>query len=569
MTSSLRILIVGGYGTFGGRLIELLEAKPGLELLVAGLSLDKARAYCARRSNAAATLIPTRFDRNFPDHQALLDLAVDLVVDASGPFQAYGSERYRLIEHCIKCAVNYLDLADGSEFVKGVSAFDQAAREAGVFVLSGVSSFPVLTAAVVRHLSADLARVTSIRGGIAPSPHAGLGLNVIRAIASYAGQPIRLKRAGHWTTAYPLTESMCFVVAVPGHVPLRRIRFSLVDVPDLEALPLLWPELDGVWIGAGPVPALLHWLLSALAWLVRLRLLPGLSWMARLIHLVSNSLLWGEHRGGMFVEVTGRSAAGVPVVRVWHLLAEGNDGPLIPSMAVAAIICNWLAGHVPAAGARTSTADVSLDDYQELFAQRTIFTGIRQSRPEMPAPLFAHVLADAWHLLPDQVRQLHTLSRDTLYCGRCSVTEGRNPLARIAMALFGFPRGGTDLPISVRLSPEGSSERWVRSVAGRSFRSSLARAHGRSEGLIQERFGPVAIDMALVLQDATLGYVMRRWSLLGIPMPRWLGPTTTATESVDLEGRFRFDVELRHPFLGLLIHYAGWLEEDAGEAAAQ
>ncbi|MER8420873.1 hypothetical protein NKH21_26015 [Mesorhizobium sp. M1329] len=36
-------------------------------------------------------------------------------------------------------------------------------------MLSGVSSFPVLTAAVVRRLSSDLTRVDGIRGGIAPS----------------------------------------------------------------------------------------------------------------------------------------------------------------------------------------------------------------------------------------------------------------------------------------------------------------------------------------------------------------------------------------------------------------
>ena len=37
---------------------------------------------------------------------------------------------------------------------------------------------------------------TLIRGGIAPSPYAGVGENVIRAIAGYAGQPVELKRDG-------------------------------------------------------------------------------------------------------------------------------------------------------------------------------------------------------------------------------------------------------------------------------------------------------------------------------------------------------------------------------------
>ena len=80
--------------------------------------------------------------------------------------------------------------------MQGVHAFDPAARAAGVLVLSGVSSFPVLTAAAVRRLSAGMVRVTAIRGGIAPSPYAGVGTNVIRAIAGYAGQPCTLRRNG-------------------------------------------------------------------------------------------------------------------------------------------------------------------------------------------------------------------------------------------------------------------------------------------------------------------------------------------------------------------------------------
>jgi hypothetical protein len=559
MTCNVRIMIVGGYGTFGGRLVELLEDEPRLTVLVAGPSIERSRAYCAKRTAARATLVPTAYDRINSQHLALADLHVTLVVDASGPFQAYGNERYRLIESCIKCGVNYLDLADASAFVSGVSAFDEAARAAQVYVLSGVSSFPVLTAAVVRHLSGELAHITSIRGGIAPSPYAGVGLNVIRAIASYAGQPIALKRAGRTVTAYPLTESMRFVIAVPGHIPLTRLRFSLVDVPDLTTLAEIWPESGEVWMGAGPLPALLHWALTGFAWMVRMRLMPTLSWMASLIYFVTNHLRWGEHRGGMFVAVEGQTSDGSKVTREWHLLAEGRDGLFVPSMAVEALVRKSLAGQIPPAGARTAISDVSLLDYQPLFARRTIFTGIWQRLPVATQPLFQLVLRDAFELLPSALQQLHTIKGQSLYSGLCRVKQGSNPVARIVMALFGFPKPACEVPITVRLYQEGASERWVRSVADRSFSSQMSRGVGPSEGLIRERFGPIAIDMALVSQGPTLGYVIRRWSLFGIPMPLWLGPSTIATEYADAQGRFRFDVELRHPFLGLLTHYAGSL----------
>ncbi len=340
MKTPLRILIVGGYGTFEGRLVELLEDEPRVVLLVGGRSRQKAEEYCAKRPASKAQLAPVEFDRESTDPRQLAALDVAMVVDASGPFQEYGADAYRLIQHCIECRVHYLDLADGSQFVEGISQFDEAARRAGVFVLSGVSSFPVLTAAVVKKLQEGLKDLKSIRGGIAPSPFAGVGLNVIRAIASYSGQRVPVRRNGVTGIGWPITESMHVVICrARSCVPLESKRFSLVDVPDLRTLPQLWPAVQDVWMGAAPVPASLHRMLSAFAWLVRLRLLPTISWMSGLMSFVMAHVRWGEHRGGMFVRVEGESSDGAaPVTREWHMLAEGNDGPLIPCMAIEAIV---------------------------------------------------------------------------------------------------------------------------------------------------------------------------------------------------------------------------------------
>jgi saccharopine dehydrogenase-like NADP-dependent oxidoreductase len=100
-------------------------------------------------------------------------------VDASGPFQIY-HDPYRVVRAALARRIGYLDLADGADFVQGIAQFDAQARERGVFVLGGASSFPVLTAAVVRRLARGMTRVDAVSAGIAPSPFAGLGLNVIR-----------------------------------------------------------------------------------------------------------------------------------------------------------------------------------------------------------------------------------------------------------------------------------------------------------------------------------------------------------------------------------------------------
>jgi hypothetical protein len=554
----MKLLIVGGYGIFGGRVVELLENEPRLTLVVAGRSLAKARAYCAGRRRAAADIVPACFDRDGDLAAQLAAIRPDILVDASGPFQAYGAGSHRVIEACIAGGINYLDLADGSDFVAGVGAFDAAARRAGVYVLSGVSSFPVLTAAVVRRLAAGMARVESIRGGIAPSPYAVVGGNVIRAIASYAGQPVRLTRDGRAAKGHPFTEQLRYTVEPPGCLPLRSTLFSLVDVPDLRALAELWPEAKTIWMGAGPVPEGLHRALIALAWLVRLRLLPSLLPLAPLMSLATNRLSWGEHRGGMFVEVAGRDAAGAPCKRSWHMLAEGDDGPLIPSMAVEALVRKALGGQAPAAGARAAVCDLELEDYEKLFAGRRIVAATRDDSVPQTAPLYRRVLGSAWESLPPEIRVLHALAGAASADARATVERGRGLLARLIATVIGFPKAAADTPIRVGFEAARGGETWTRTFGGRSFASRQCAGRGRSEGLLCERFGPLTFAIALLPVDAKLKLVLRRWSAFGLPLPLWLCPRSNAYETA-AEGRFHFHVEITHPLTGLIVRYRGWL----------
>ena len=559
MVDRLHILIVGGYGVFGGRIVELLENEARLTLVVAGRSLKKAGAFCDARGQTKAQLVPAAFDRNGDLATQIASLQPDILVDASGPFQAYGEGRYRVIEACIGRGVNYLDLADGSDFVAGVGAFDAAARAAGRYVLSGVSSFPVLTAAVVRRLSCDMTRLDAIRGGIAPSSYAGVGENVIRAIAGYAGQSVPLKREGRAAVGHPFTEQMRFTIAPPGVLPLRSTLFSLVDVPDLRALAELWPEAKSIWMGAGPVPETLHRALAALAWLVRLRLIPTLSPLAPLMHFATNHLRWGEHRGGMFVEVEGADDTGAPRKRSWHLLAEGDDGPFIPSMAVEALVRRVLDGRPPLPGARAATRDLELADYENLFAGRAIHTGIRDDVSTDTAPLYLRVLGTAWDELPDEIRTMHDGAASAR--GRASVERGSSVLARLAAFVIGFPKTAADTPIGVRFEAYDNAETWTRTFGDQSFSSRQFAGRGRSDGLLCERFGPLTFAMALVPENGRLSLVLRRWSAFGVPLPMWLCPRSNSYEETE-SGRFRFHVEIGHPFTGLIVRYKGWLECD-------
>ena len=555
---NLKILILGGYGIFGGRLAKLLADEAGITLIIAGRSLTKAQAFCAKLSSIA-TLIPHMFDRDGDLEAQIKALSPHVIVDASGPFQNYGDAPYRVVNTCLKLGIHYLDFADGSDFVVGISQFDRIAKERGVFILSGVSSFPVLTAAVVRELAKDMQKLHSIKGGIAPSPYAGVGENVIRAIAGYAGQSIKLTRGGKSATGYGLTETLNYTIAPPGRLPLHNIRFSLVDVPDLQVIPQDWPGLDSIWMGAGPVPEILLRALNGLAWLVRLRILPTLLPFSKLFYHVINIVRWGEHRGGMFVAVQGINADNRPITRSWHLLAEGNDGPMIPSMAIEVIIRAMLLGSTPAAGARSAIHDISLDDYETIFKRRTIYTGRREKLATYNSlPLYRRILQDQWKSLPIAVRDLHDLQISKSVEGKALVERGKGIIVAVIAALFRFPQFGTHVPVRVDFMLKDGQEIWQRVFAGKSFRSIQFEGRGRYENLICEKFGLITFGLAVVIDGKKLSLVLRRWNFLGLPLPLFLAPRGYAYETEET-GKFHFHVEISLPVVGLIVRYQGWL----------
>jgi hypothetical protein len=555
----MKILILGGYGRFGGQLAMLLADQPQLTLMIAGRSLAKATAFC-NTFKGAAQKQAVMVDRSSGVDQQLQQLMPDVVVDASGPFQEYGDNPYIVIKACIALGIHYFDLADDSGFVAAVDQFDAAAKAKGVVVLSGVSTFPVLSAAVVQRLAVAIPDVKEITIGLAPSPFAAVGLNVVRAITSYAGKPVTLLRNGVNITAYALTETWRYTIAPPGKLPLHSRVFSLIDVPDLRVLPQLWPGVDSIKVGAAPVPVVFHYMLMGFAWLVRLKLLRSLEPLAHLFHKSINELAWGEHRGGLYVLVEGRKADGTYSSQSWHMLAEGDDGPFIPSMAVAALVQRMLNGQLLAPGARAAAGELELGDYENQFARRRIVTGTRDDPWSLTnAPLFQRLLGNMWDILPERIREMHTLHDFKDLGGFADIERGSNIPARLIGHLLGFPAAGKTVPLLVNLNARRGKEHWLRTFGRKKIKSVLSEGTGTSSALLDERLGLVTFGMALVLERGKLNYVVRRWCVLGVPLPLMFAPRTKAFE-YEANERFNFSVEISYPLVGLIVKYEGHLQ---------
>ncbi|MGJ9417073.1 saccharopine dehydrogenase family protein [Massilia sp. CMS3.1] len=352
-----RVLVIGGYGFFGSRLVELLSRQPRLHILVGGRSQASAQALADKLSPGASShLEALAIDIDSPSlARTLSTLKPDIVIHTAGPFQG---QDYRVAEACIAANAHYIDLADGRAFVAGISALHAAAERAGVLVTSGASSVPALSSAVADTLAAGMARVTDIDIGISPGNRTERGLSTVAAILGYCGQPLPGGAPGAavgWLGTY----------AHRYPAPVGRRLLSPCDVPDLVLLGPRFPGSPRLRFGAGLELTVLHRGMNLMALLAHRGLVRN--W-APLAPLLKRAADWFRHlgsdAGAMHVRVSGATADGASLTRNWALVATVGDGPFVPTLAAAALVRRLAAGQPLQAGALPCLGLLSLADFE-------------------------------------------------------------------------------------------------------------------------------------------------------------------------------------------------------------
>jgi saccharopine dehydrogenase-like NADP-dependent oxidoreductase len=176
-----RVLIIGGYGNFGRYIATVLAQEPALHIIIAGRSLEKAQALLAT-IESVNPLEAARLDIQEDLSAALVSLSPDIVIHTSGPFQ---SQSYDVAKCCIEQGCHYIDLADGRDFVAGITALHTAASDQGVLAISGASSVPCLTAALVDYYQDEYQILESLDYGISTAQKTTRGLATTAAILGY------------------------------------------------------------------------------------------------------------------------------------------------------------------------------------------------------------------------------------------------------------------------------------------------------------------------------------------------------------------------------------------------
>lgn len=539
------VLVLGGYGGFGARLCRRL-GEDGWRVVVAGRDLVKAQALASSIPEAVAA----RADRNGDLVPLLAEHDPQLVIDAAGPFQ--GSS-YAVPKACIARGIAYLDLADARDFVCGIEALDERARAADVAVVSGASSVPAVSGAVIRELAQGLEHVDSVEIAISASDRATAGTSVASAILSYVGKPLPVWK-GQRTVELAGFQHLSRLRLTAHDTRRFDRRVALADVPDLEIWPEALPGRPATLFHAGPefgFQVLALWLLS---WPVRWGWLRSLTALAPLLRpLQAVTRRFSDGRSAMSVELAGYDGMSF-VRRRWELLARDGLGPEIPVLA-AQLLARRVGSGTLEAGARSAHAELDIADFDAPFEALGI-TWRRSTRPCIP--LYRRVLGESFDILPVPVLAMHEICGDGGAFGEATVERGSNPLARLIGWVMRFPPAGR-YDLHVGFTEKDGREVWTRDFGSHRFHSELSERDGR----LTERFGPMRFTFDLPVSPSGLGMKIVRWTAFGLLMPLWLAPRVSASESVE-QGRFAFDVAIALPLVGRVVHYCGTLRRIEG-----
>lgn len=362
----MKVVVLGGYGNFGARIVRALAGDPAIALVVAGRDLARAQSLAGPLGAAAAVL--DTGDAGLAHR--LRALGAQLVIHTAGPFQDQG---YAVARAAAAAGCHYIDLADGRRFVCDFAgALDAPFRQARRCAITGASTVPALSSAVVDALRPRFARLDAIDFCIAPAQQAPRGPATIAGVLSYCGTPVQVWKDGRWQQLRGWADPQPIRFA-----RLKPRRGALCDIPDLELFPARYPSVRDVMFRAALEVGLTQSAFAGLAALRRFGVPLGQRALPALMHQAGKVFdALGTPEGGMVVRLRGEGDGGVPLQLAWHLTAGDHHGPEIPCMAAILLARRLTRGEGLAPGARACMGELALFEFAPEFSRWNMRTEV-------------------------------------------------------------------------------------------------------------------------------------------------------------------------------------------------
>ena len=156
----MKVLVVGGTGGMGqGAARDLIKQEKIDKVILGDINIDPDRVQDKLKASGKISL--SKIDVN--DHRGLVSIIreTDVVVNCAGPFY---KTAVAVARAAVEAKVNYIDICDDYEATEILFAsdIDQAAKKAGITVLTGMGSDPGTNNVLVKWYADHLDRVDEI-----------------------------------------------------------------------------------------------------------------------------------------------------------------------------------------------------------------------------------------------------------------------------------------------------------------------------------------------------------------------------------------------------------------------
>lgn len=364
-----KVMVLGGYGHFGVKISEAL-IKDNIPVIIVGRALDKLTktTKTLKDKYPNADISGACFDIYANFDNELKELKPSIVINTCGPFQ---NQDYAIPKLCIEHHAHYLDISDARDYVRDITSLNELALKNNVTVISGASSVPGLTSAVIEQHKSSFSELDHLKFGISSGQQTPGGVATTHSILSYTGKEIPTFKGAKgkvigWQNLHRVDLPICG----------KRWQ-SNCSIPDLD----LFPDRYGfksIEFSGGVESSFLHISLWAMSWLVRWGLPITLGKYSKLFYHVSKHFeRFGSDAGGLYIFLTGKDLSGQKKTFKWHIIAKQNHGlfiPTIPSIVLAKKLYRaeyMTAGAIPCVGLVTLNELLSeMKDYDiQVFEQ--------------------------------------------------------------------------------------------------------------------------------------------------------------------------------------------------------
>ncbi|HUW99016.1 MAG TPA: saccharopine dehydrogenase NADP-binding domain-containing protein [Acidiferrobacter sp.] len=329
------VLVLGGYGTCGRRIAEILNHDPEIECLIGGRDV--------RRGQIAAAALGVPFLAVDTQRVGSLNAALDgvfAVVNTCGPFRVHD---YAVAERCARRGVYYVDMAEERPYILGIQDLAPRALESGVTLVSGAGSALAFSSMLVDTIMDAFDTVEHIDIAVLSGNRNPRGLASVRSLLQAQGEQVRVCEHEQWRDVPNFSRGRA--VRLPA--PFGRRRLYITDAPETDILGKRYGA--SVTYRTGLELPLLNRGHAWLGALSRLGVIGDLTRLAGMLHMLQTGLRgFGQAAFGITIVIKGQRK-GQPVVRKAGLMAR-EDGLSVSCIPAIALVRKWVtAGGTPGA----------------------------------------------------------------------------------------------------------------------------------------------------------------------------------------------------------------------------